>query len=371
MTSNIRVIRDSRTRQWVVLLSQPVESEEVLLFSQLLSAVANTGGGIIYLTLRDGQNPDALIGVLQQVAKEKCFPPCNVEITEARKDDKQTLQIEVQHAQIPVCTFYGRLCFLNPPSEMPLFSEAPPGFHYYLLPVPECSPAHDFDSGLVDDFLRALEEKTSRVITPLGFTTDYRQKQCATLAGVLFFAKDPNRFVPHSFVQVFCDDQRVINFYDPLSRMYGMVTSYIARELQSRASNKSGVQEALRLAVDEAIKNALVHRNYAILFPIRISLNHRQISIASPGNPPEGFDFDLPYLNPHKPVNPAVYSAMEHITRVRERGVGILRMFEAMKKAGLNPPQVASETIRYHNYPVPHFVVRISLKGTATEPGSG
>ncbi|MFQ6092807.1 MAG: ATP-binding protein [bacterium] len=113
-------------------------------------------------------------------------------------------------------------------------------------------------------------------------------------------------------------------------------------------------------AWQEAIVNAVAHRDYSILgLSIEIWMFDDRIEVRSPGLLPEPVTIErlLKRERIHASRNPLIVRVLTDLGYMRETGEGIPRMFEEMEKNGLYPPELRIEadsifTVVLKNQPV-------------------
>jgi len=122
----------------------------------------------------------------------------------------------------------------------------------------------------------------------------------ATLAGLLFFGFEPQNFKPVftiKTVSYFGNDIAGNNFRNKPSDLIGTIPELYKQgmlfltaslfHLQKEADfNSKGVLEVSKIALEEILQNALLHRDYFISAPIRILIFDNRIEIISPGTLP-------------------------------------------------------------------------------------
>ena len=95
----------------------------------------------------------------------------------------------------------------------------------------------------------------------------------------------------------------------------------------------------------ESIANALVHRDYAEVGPIQVTLTGSTFSVASPG----GFPRDVSpanILNRSAPRSPALANVFKRAGLVERRGKGVQDMFASQLRAGRGAPDYGRSTQR-------------------------
>ena len=125
------------------------------------------------------------------------------------------------------------------------------------------------------------------------------------LAGVLLFAKDPERIKPSFVVKAVAfpgttvaasvyDDSE--DFSGPLQVLFQDAMAFIKRNLRKvqagRSVNAPGMPEIPLPVFEELLVNALIHRDYLIEAPIRLFVFNDRIEIISPGHLPNNLTIE-------------------------------------------------------------------------------
>ncbi len=93
----------------------------------------------------------------------------------------------------------------------------------------------------------------------------------------------------------------------------------------------------------EAVANALVHRDYAAVGPIRVQLNDSSFVVANPGGFPPGVTTQN-ILDQSRPRSPILAAAFKRAGLVERRGKGVNDMFEQQLRAGRDAPDYSHST---------------------------
>jgi ATP-dependent DNA helicase RecG len=117
-----------------------------------------------------------------------------------------------------------------------------------------------------------------------------------SLAGLLLFGKNPQKFKPQFVIKAVCFDgnesttDKYIDSEDiegRLTNKYALSMAFIKRNLpkgqQDQGRNTLGKLEIPEAVFEELIVNALIHRDYFIDSPIRLFIFDNRIEIISPG----------------------------------------------------------------------------------------
>ena len=161
------------------------------------------------------------------------------------------------------------------------------------------------------------------------------QKSKPTNAGILFFAKQPQKFIPHSCA-------RLVDFFDQdmdrykdskefsgtIPEMVEQIGKYWANNLKNLGGALIGFKrqeffEYPLAGLREALINALIHRNYFDASDIRIFVFPDKLLIKNPGAFPPGITPEKPE---HKPRNPLLSQYMYDLGYIEKYGRGILKI---------------------------------------------
>ncbi len=178
------------------------------------------------------------------------------------------------------------------------------------------------------------------------------------MAALLLFARDPLRWHPASYVDFVKWEGKKRQFGAELNvikreRIEGPLPRLIEATFQTIWPHIRQRQRLVDLffeerfeyptfAWQEAIINAIAHRDYGLEgTPIEIWLFDDRMEIRSPGQLVEPVTLD--HLRNreriHASRNPRIVRVLTDLGYMRELGEGIPRMFQAMEREGLQPPE--------------------------------
>ena len=230
----------------------------------------------------------------------------------------------------------------------------------------------DLDVGVVEEFRNAILDTASYewtihdLLRHVGAVSADRQ---FTNAGVLFFSSNPQRELPHAHIRLLRFDVSLDHqqnrpppsfdrtFYGPITKQIRDFRSFLNEsgffKTYLKRRPEGGFEELPELppiAVDEAIVNAVAHRDYAIGNAIRCEKYSDGLVVRSPGPllqerwMPSHFSLDETRLE-HRTRNPAL---MEWLRRLKDpQGKsfvlaleeGTRRMRDEMAQLGLRAPE--------------------------------
>ena len=219
----------------------------------------------------------------------------------------------------------------------------------------------DIDVKRVKWYLREMRERRRKAALPLktapmdlmthlGLVKDGR----FTWGAALLFSKNPQLWCYRAtlkctwcegveFDRPFLDtDKFEGNLFSLLEQGVDFVMSRIA---QSRGIRDKGSQvpfrnELPREAVEEAIVNALVHRDWRQTASVDVRLFADRLEVWTPGKLPDGVTIEKLYeIHSSYPVNELILRAFDHCGIIESLGTGIQRMLDACRKNGNPAPE--------------------------------
>lgn len=172
-----------------------------------------------------------------------------------------------------------------------------------------------------------------------------------TAVALLVCGKDPRAWLPGAFVQFvrypgttigeFVQDHKEIS--GPLAELFRRLDEVIAANIEEKAdlsgSQQQGRPTYPQIALQELIRNAVIHRNYeGTSAPVMLTWYADRVEITSPGGPYGAVtreSFGQAGLTDAR--NPALAAAAKAMNFVQRFGSGIPRAEAALAKNG-NPP---------------------------------
>jgi len=195
-----------------------------------------------------------------------------------------------------------------------------------------------------DDFRRgASAQEQSRHFSLL-------QELYPTYGALLCFGLNPTKWLAGAFTRCTCwrGNDRNHGWLDAqdyrrdLITQFELSSDFLRKHLRLiRAIGRDERTEELEIplvALQEALANALVHREYNLTSPVYVDIFDERIEISSPGIPPEPMTLEI-LEEEHKshPRNPQIARIFYLYGYVEKVGSGIQRMQWSMEKADLPP----------------------------------
>lgn len=224
----------------------------------------------------------------------------------------------------------------------------------------ESSPADratldDLDRDLLNSYADRLSHPEAERLLSVRGLLNHNDR--VTIAAILLFATEPQRWLPEARVRVLryrgadrgtgarqqlLSDVRIEG---PIPHMINKARDAVVDQLPTRrALTDRGRFEPISLlpltAWLEGLVNAVVHRSYSHSGDhIRVEIFDNRLEIESPGRFPGIFDLSDPLQVRRFARNPRIARACAELDFGLERGEGIRRMFNEMKLAGLVDPE--------------------------------
>lgn len=162
------------------------------------------------------------------------------------------------------------------------------------------------------EFGQTIEEKGLTYEQALSAKRVLRNGQL-TLAGLLFFGKNPQSIKPAFTIKVvsffgndIADNQyrsKPVDLKGTIPKLFKDCLNFLKSNLHhvqaGQNFNSTGILEISEIALIELLQNALVHRDYFKNSPIRVLIFDNRVEIISPGKLPNNLTIeDIKYGNP-------------------------------------------------------------------------
>jgi predicted HTH transcriptional regulator len=171
-----------------------------------------------------------------------------------------------------------------------------------------------------------------------------------TLAGLLVFGKKPQETKPQFVIKavLFPGNSPAVSEYKDSRDIAGNIPkifeagrSFLINNLRwiqkDQHFNTTGILEIPQIALEEALINAIVHRNYFISSNIRIFIFDDRVEIISPGALPNTINVDSIKMGIHIERNPILVSLLKDVENIPYRGIGtgVQRILHECRNAGI------------------------------------
>src|SRR3989338_1463140 len=373
---------------------------------ETVSAFANSvTGGVIILGIREADNGIIIAGVknparFQKDLQEVCSrmnPPLRPLIQIHKYHGKLLVTVE-----IPAVSYKEKPCYYEGSGiisgsfirvgesdrrltqyEVQSLIDGRGQPRYDVDPVPDAS-IDDLDTDLLALFLKKVREDNRnakdwperKILTTYRILTDFEKKEAVTLCGLLCFGRYPQQFFPglvtHVLVypdneegQLAASGERLLDnvkIEGNMLRAIPEVVRAIKRNIQKRSMVKGLFREDIleypEIFLREAVINALGHRDYSPLArgtAVQIKIFPNRIDIASPGGLFGPVTVErLGESGLQATRNSYLMKLLEDSPVPQEgkvlcenRGTGIPSMIDALRKAGMEPPQFMNSMTQF------------------------
>jgi ATP-dependent DNA helicase RecG len=308
---------------------------------------------------------------LDHAIYEACTPPILPLIYQQRIDDKTLLIIEVSagtnkpYYQKSLGLSEGafiRLGRSTIKANADIIEELKwqaRGISYDQLPLYHAA-TEDLDSAKIQYF---LDHRRSGITSPLTedilrsyeiikkeHTTDY-----ATVAGMLLFGKAPQRFLSEAYILCchfsdFKDREAIASrickgtLFEQFDEAFDFIMERINKSFKIEKKKREEHWEIPPIAIREVLMNAILHRNYHINAPIKISIYSDRIEFFSPGGLPgpittSDLESGITYVR-----NTSIAKILWEAQYIEKMGSGFITLFKSYRTEGLLPPEVVEGT---------------------------
>ena len=158
------------------------------------------------------------------------------------------------------------------------------------------------------------------------------------IAGALLVAEEPNFLLPAFMVKAVCypgNDINVDSYIDSeditgrIETQFKQSIAFISRNIRhiqaGQNVNSVGVLEVSKVALEEIIANALIHRDYFYLSSVRIFIFSDRIEIINPGSLHDNLTIDMMKYGVSCPRNNVLASFANKVLVYRGLGNGVRR----------------------------------------------
>lgn len=304
-----------------------------------LAALANARGGTLVLGVDDEtrmaegiplESLDIVETWIREVCNDSVKPPLDAEVLKTEAPDAEGRPVPVVCVEIPRSLFvhkspggyFRRLGSskreVSPEALARLFQERSQSrvLRFDGSVVPDTTPA-DLDYSLTRRFVEGepagapeTSEEALAVLRKARIAADDPDGHARlTLAGVLLCTRQPQKWLPHAYVQAvsyvgertdaaYQSDARDIR--GPIDQQVEEALHFVRRNMLVRATKRTGRSERPQFserAVFEALVNAVAHRDYSMHGArIRLHMFGDRLELHVPGNLANGLSADSLHL---------------------------------------------------------------------------
>lgn len=339
----------------------------------------NAKGGKLIIGVKDdgsivGISEDDIHQVMEwldHAIYEACTPPVLPLIYQQRIDDKVLLVIEVSsgtnkpYYQKSLGLSQGtyiRLGRSTVKADADIIEELKwqsRGISYDQLPLYHTA-MENLDSEKIQHF---LNHRRNGITSPLTkeillsyeiikkeHITDY-----VTIAGMLLFGKSPQQFLSEAYIlcchfSEFKDREAIASrickgtLFEQFDESFDFIMERLNKSFKIENRKREEHWEIPPIAIREVLMNAILHRNYHINAPIKISVYSDRIEFFSPG----GFSGPIDTSELESGItyvrNTAIAKVLWEARYIEKMGSGFITLFTSYRKEGLVLPEIKEGT---------------------------
>ena len=352
---------------------------------QLASAIcafANADGGIIIIGINDkgealgvGEESQDFERVIEKV-RGLCLPPIPIEAQQFSYKSKEIVVIVVPRSSFVHSTRDGRYLIrvgssnrsLTPNEILPLLQSR------YRIPFDNepvraaCLENLQLDKiqTLARDKRGTGPQEIESLLLSAKIAVETQGGLKPTLAGILVFGKDPQRYVPQSRLQVIKfvasgETIQTTEFLGTLPEQADQALNSIEAStdviVRVRGFKREDLPRFPLLAMREFVVNALIHRDYNYTGSgIRVLLYPDRFEVQSPGGLPTYLERDK-LLTYSYSRNPVVMDLMHRLGYAERFGIGLAKTLKLVREQGYPEPTFSSVAAWFTAtcFPLPAF----------------
>lgn len=338
---------------------ESISDNESLLKS--IVCLANTDGGQLIIGVNDSgditgvEDADEAARKIDDVAFNRCEPPISILSETVEIDDTIILVITIpKGGQRPYRTksgkYYirsGNRCRQASWQEVRRLYQTSESIFYDETPISAASLS-SLDMGYFKYFLERYldispeERLIERYFENLKVITHNKKP---TLAGILFFGVNPQRFIPYAkIIAAYIPgldiatpplDKKDLDgkIPDILDNSLKFLRLYLREEHRIEGFEPEVYPEVPESVLREGIVNAVAHRDYTINASIRLFIFDDRIEIRTPGKLPNTVTIEsMKMAGSHVLRNPTLYNLLYKIGMVTDIGSGVYRMIKSIRE---------------------------------------
>jgi len=301
-----------------VQFKREIDSEDSIAAEMI--AFANSKGGIILLGVEDKKGiihgldyrqlqtyNSRIATIANEKVKPQIFLFTEVVSIPAENEEKKVLVVQIaegigkpykdKNGAIWIKQGADKRRLTDNNEQIRLFQQS--GILYVDEMIIPLTSIGDIKFSKVEKYIKTVLKKETEEITiteSLLTNLNILRENRLTLGGLLFFAKEPQRYRPAfcikaiSFVgnsiggSTYRDSRDIIGTIPELFNESILFFKQNLKYIQKGQNfNKPGILEISEIALEELLQNALVHRDYSKNAPIRLMIFDNRIEIVNPG----------------------------------------------------------------------------------------
>ena len=199
---------------------------------------------------------------------------------------------------------------------------------------------------------KALTNETQEMLRHYDVVVEEHTRLYPSIGGMLLFGKNPQKFLSESFIicthylgvsgrDVVATRDCMGNLFQQYNDCISFILSQLNRQFKIEGIGpRKEVLEVPEEAIREVVMNAIVHRNYQIAGPTKISIYDDRIEVFSPGNFPGPLHIDHLQMGVTYVRNIVITRIFRELGHIEKLGSGFITLFESYRERGLPRPVV-------------------------------
>lgn len=336
-------------------------------------AFATSDGGVLFVGVDDDgsimgvADANAAFAALTNLCRDRCIPPISPVIEQQTVGDREILVLRVApelNRLKPYRTAGGRFYVRVGKDkrdatgrELIRIAQAAGELHYDESPVLAASldelslsafeAYHKLQFGVpLGTQLEQSGLDLNRLLRNLRLLHDLDGELVLSVAAVLVFGQEPQRFMPQSRVSAVAfagndEDSDLLDRREIVGRLATIIEdtkAFLERNIRAPAREQGFRREDILLydltALGEAVVNAVAHRDYSLSgSQIRVFLFQNRVEVRSPGRLPNSVTLDNIKLGVHAERNRAIATLLTQLGYMSAIGTGVPRLIVRLSRA--------------------------------------
>jgi len=234
------------------------------------------------------------------------------------------------------------------------------GITFDTLPVYQANAELDIDKKKIEEFFqnrkgRPKVKVTAELLEGYEIYVKEHGKVYPTSAGILLFGTNPQQYFSEGMIicthyagidgrEALATKDCTGTLFEQYQEAAAFIFSRLYRSFTIKGFERHEVLEVPEIALREVLLNMLVHRNYHIKSPAKISIYDNRLEFFSPGDFPGPLDVHNLLEGMSFLRNPAICRAFREALLIEKLGTGLIALFNSYMQMDLPTPQVTEGT---------------------------
>ena len=314
----------------------------------ILIGVEDKTGKVVGLDYRELQSIGSTIAnIATNLVKPQIFPTTEVVNVDMGREVKKVLVVHVEegiakpykdrNGTIWIKQGSDKRRLTDNNEQLRLFQHS--GLVYIDEMIVPGTSVSDIDKDKVEEYLKKIEDSDTDIPEEqLYVNLNILKEGQMTLGGLLFFAKDPQKYRPSFCIKAvsFFGNDIAGNDYrgskdiigtipEMFEQAMGFFNTYLEHKQKDQNFNTTGQLEISPVALEELLQNALTHRDYSKNAPVRLLIFDDRVEIISPGALPNSLTVENIKMGNTVVRNNLVVSFSSKLMKYRGLGSGVRR----------------------------------------------